>query len=73
MITSKTADLYHSYFRLVLEQLQNLKYEVFYEKDRVSVQGVESLWGPGLEVYSGRLGVIVVNLCYFALSEDFSL
>ena len=34
MITSKTADLYHSYFRLVLEQLQNLKYEVFYVKDK---------------------------------------
>ena len=30
---------------------------------RVSVQGVESLWG-WLEVYSGRLGVIVVDLCY---------
>merc|ERR1712051_779346 len=35
---------------------------------RVSVQGVESL----LKIYSGRLGVIVVDLCYFALFEDFS-
>jgi hypothetical protein len=26
-----------------------------------------------LHVYSGRLGVIVVDLCYFALFEDFSL
>ena len=37
------------------------------EKIRVSVQGVESLWS------NCRLGVIVVDLCYFALFEDFSL
>ena len=35
---------------------------------RVSVQGVESLWGDcRTQVYSGRLGVIVVDLCYFAI------
>ena len=27
----------------------------------------------GLQIYSGRLGVIVIDLCYFALFEDFSL
>ena len=37
---------------------------------RVSVQGVKSLWG---DFRLGRLGVIVVDLCYFALFEDFSL
>ena len=36
--------------------------------NKVSLLGVDALW-----VYSGRLGVIVVDLCYFALSEDFSL
>ena len=41
---------------------------------RVSVQGVESLWGDcRTQVFSGRLGVKVVDLCYFALTEDFSL
>ena len=41
---------------------------------RVSVQGVESLWGDcRFMVYFGRLVVIVVDLCYFALFEDFSL
>ena len=25
------------------------------------------------QIYSGRLGVTVVDLCYFALFEDFSL
>ena len=33
---------------------------------RVSVQGVESLWGDC------RLGVIVADLFYFAFFEDFS-
>ena len=39
---------------------------------KVSLLGVDSLlrW---LHVYSGRFGVIVVDLCYFALFEDFSL
>ena len=37
---------------------------------RVSVEGVESLWG---DCRFGRLGVIVVDLCYFAPFEDFSL
>ena len=36
---------------------------------RVSVQGVESL----LQVYTGRLGVIVVDLCYFALFTLFTI
>ena len=34
IITSRTTDLYNSYFRFFLEQLQNLEYEVFYEKDK---------------------------------------
>ena len=34
---------------------------------KVNLRGVDSL------VYSGRLGLIVVDLCYFALFEDFSL
>ena len=38
---------------------------------KVSLLGVDSLWG-WLHVYSCRLGVIVVYLCYFALFEDFS-
>ena len=33
-----------------------------------SLSGVESLWALGwLHVYSGRLGVIVVNLCFFTM------
>ena len=43
---------------------------------KVSLQGVDSLWGDctfiqGQLVYSSRLGVIVVDLFYFALFEDF--
>ena len=34
MITSKITDLHYSYFRFFLEQLKNLKYEVFYEMDK---------------------------------------
>ena len=33
---------------------------------KVNLRGVDSL------VYSGRLGLIVVDLCYFALFGDFS-
>ena len=39
---------------------------------RASIKGVESLWGD-CRFIPGRLGVIVVDLCYFALFEDFSL
>ena len=39
---------------------------------RVSVQEVESLLG-WLQIYSGILGVTVVDLCNFALFDDFSL
>ena len=45
---------------------------VLITKCKVSLLGVDSLWA-WLHVYSGRLGVIVVDLCYFALFEDFSL
>ena len=34
---------------------------------------VVALWGDLWHVYSGRLGVIVADLCYVALFEDFSL
>ena len=41
---------------------------------KVSLLGVDLLWGDcTFNVYSGRLGVIAVDLCYFALFEDFSL
>ena len=43
MITSKTANLYHSYFRFFLQQSQNLKYEVFYEEDKKNLKLVVSL------------------------------
>ena len=43
MITSRTTDLHHSYFRFFQEQLQNLKYEVFYEKDKKNLKLVVSL------------------------------
>ena len=39
---------------------------------RVSVQEVESLWGD-CRFIPADWGVIVVDLCYFALFEDFSL
>ena len=38
MITSRTTDLHHSYFRFFLELLQDLKYEVFYEKDKKKLE-----------------------------------
>ena len=37
-------------------------------KKQSSVLGVDSLLGD-----CGRLGVIMIDLCYFALFEDFSL
>ena len=40
--------------------------------NRVSVQGVDSLWGD-CRFIPAVWGVIVVDLCYFALFEDFSL
>ena len=41
-------------------------------KGRVSIQGVESLWGD-CRFIPADWGVTVVDLCYFALFEDFSL
>ena len=38
---------------------------------RDSVQGVESLWGD-CRFIPADCGVLVVDLCYFALFEDFS-
>ena len=38
MITSRTTDLHYSYFRFFLEQLQNLKYEVYYEMDKKTLK-----------------------------------
>ena len=38
MLTSKTTDLHHSYSRFFLEQLKNLEYEVFYEKDKKNLK-----------------------------------
>ena len=38
MITSRITDLHHSYFRFFLELLQDLKYEVFYEKDKKNLK-----------------------------------
>ena len=53
-----------------LEEIPNEKSII----PRVSVQGVESLWGDcRMQIYSGRLGVIVVNLCQIPLFEDFLL
>ena len=40
--------------------------------DRVSVQGVESLWDD-CRFIPADLGSYVIDLCYFALFEDFSL
>ena len=59
------------------KKIHNIKVSVFLSfyaivHSRVSVQGVKLLWG-GLHVYSSRLWVVVVDLCYFALLEDFSL
>jgi hypothetical protein len=39
---------------------------------KISLQGVDSLWGDCTFIPC-RLGIIVVDLCYFAQFEDFSL
>ena len=56
--------------KALLAKLQ--KYGRNVDHDRVSVQGVESLWGD-CRFIPADWGVIVVDLCYFALFEDFSL
>ena len=38
---------------------------------KVSLLGVAALWGDC--IFSGTLGVIIADLCYVALIEDFSL
>jgi hypothetical protein len=43
------------------------------KKARVSVQGVESLWGDCRFIQADWGSYVVVDLCYFALFEDFSL
>ena len=40
---------------------------------RVSVQGVESLWGDCRFILADWGSYVVVDLCYFAIFEDFSL
>ena len=41
---------------------------------KVSLQGVDSLWSDSTFIpVDWVLGIIVVDLCYFALFEDFSL
>ena len=58
------------YFQANLARTLILKDTTKFSK--VSLLGVYSLWGD-CTVYSGRLGIIVVDLCYLALFEDFSL
>ena len=43
------------------------------EVPRVSVQGVKSLWGDCVFIPADWGSYVVVDLCYFALFEDFSL
>ena len=68
-------------FILFVIHLHNINWTIvvcsisnFEDNYKVRLLGVDSVWGDCMmHVQSGRLGVIVVELCHFGPFEDFSL
>ena len=60
----------HSSLLEYLAQVKNGKTKLLSNPPKVSLLGVVALWGEW-HIYSGRLGGIVIDLCYVPLFENY--